>query len=163
MTAERRGDGQASRGCLEPAAMAVVLDRTVGFRVVGVGGFPRRSATCQRCHQPWRGPDDLLEAPQQRLEAAALLQHDLPGCHSQCETRDEALPNIREAIGLWLEVEAEEAGVSQETVRVFQKLGYRVVTESGYRILSNSEGHKAAATPDVAVVQLLFHQSAMPD
>ncbi len=36
---------------------------------------------------------------------------DLPGCHSQGESRDEALAKIREAIGLWLEVEAEEAGV----------------------------------------------------
>ena len=36
---------------------------------------------------------------------------DLPGCHSQGELRDEALSNIREAIQLWLEVEAEEAGV----------------------------------------------------
>jgi predicted RNase H-like HicB family nuclease len=36
---------------------------------------------------------------------------DLPGCHSQGDTRDEALTNIREANGLWLEVEAEEAGV----------------------------------------------------
>lgn len=38
---------------------------------------------------------------------------DLPGCHSQGDTRDQALTNIREAIGLWLEVEAEEAGVKQ--------------------------------------------------
>ncbi|MEY3749622.1 MAG: hypothetical protein RLZZ186_41 [Cyanobacteriota bacterium] len=37
---------------------------------------------------------------------------DLPGCHSQGESRDEALLNIREAIQLWLEVEAEEAGVT---------------------------------------------------
>jgi predicted RNase H-like HicB family nuclease len=36
---------------------------------------------------------------------------DLPGCHSQGESRDEALSNIREAIQLWLDVEAEEAGV----------------------------------------------------
>ena len=36
---------------------------------------------------------------------------DLPGGHSQGDTRDEALLNIREAIQLWLEVEAEEAGV----------------------------------------------------
>ena len=39
---------------------------------------------------------------------------DLPGCHSQGESRDEALLNIREAIQLWLEVEAEEAGVKTE-------------------------------------------------
>ena len=36
---------------------------------------------------------------------------DLPGCHSQGGSRDEALLNIREAIQLWLEVESEEAGV----------------------------------------------------
>jgi len=36
---------------------------------------------------------------------------DLPGCHSQGESRVEALANIREAIHLWLEVEGEEAGV----------------------------------------------------
>jgi predicted RNase H-like HicB family nuclease len=36
---------------------------------------------------------------------------DLPGCHSQGDSREEALANIREAIVLWLEVEAEEAGV----------------------------------------------------
>ena len=36
---------------------------------------------------------------------------DLRGCHSQGESRDEALANIREAIQLWLEVEAEEAGL----------------------------------------------------
>ncbi len=38
---------------------------------------------------------------------------DLPGCHSQGDTREEALANIREAIGLWFEVEAEEAGIKQ--------------------------------------------------
>jgi len=38
---------------------------------------------------------------------------DLPGCHSKVETREEALQNIREAIGLWLEVEAEESGVKR--------------------------------------------------
>ena len=41
---------------------------------------------------------------------------DLPGCHSQGESRDEALANIREAIQLWLEVEAEEAGVKTAEV-----------------------------------------------
>ena len=35
------------------------------------------------------------------------------GCHSQGETREEALQKIREAVGLWLEVEAEEAGAIQ--------------------------------------------------
>ena len=33
-------------------------------------------------------------------------------CHSQGDSREEALANIREAITLWLEVEAEEAGVT---------------------------------------------------
>ena len=42
---------------------------------------------------------------------------DLPGCHSQGETRDEALLNIREAIQLWLEVEGEEAGVKTVVTR----------------------------------------------
>jgi predicted RNase H-like HicB family nuclease len=36
---------------------------------------------------------------------------DLPGCHSQGDCRTDALANIREAIELWLEVEAEEGGV----------------------------------------------------
>jgi predicted RNase H-like HicB family nuclease len=44
-------------------------------------------------------------------EGWAVSCLDLPGCHSQGESRDEALANIREAIKLWLEVEAEEAGV----------------------------------------------------
>jgi predicted RNase H-like HicB family nuclease len=41
---------------------------------------------------------------------------DLPGCHSQGSSRDAALLNIREAIQLWLEVEAEEAGVKTAEV-----------------------------------------------
>jgi predicted RNase H-like HicB family nuclease len=44
---------------------------------------------------------------------------DLPGCHSQGSTREEALGSIREAISLWLAVEAEEAGVkSVETLEL---------------------------------------------
>ena len=45
----------------------------------------------------------------------------LRGCHSQGLTRDEALANIRDAIRLWLEVEAEDARlfrVSEEEVTV---------------------------------------------
>ncbi|MFM7550895.1 MAG: type II toxin-antitoxin system HicB family antitoxin [Cyanobacteriota bacterium] len=38
---------------------------------------------------------------------------DLPGCHSQGDSREDALANIREAIALWLEVEGEEAGVKR--------------------------------------------------
>lgn len=37
----------------------------------------------------------------------------LPGCHSQGATREEAIDNIKIAIREWLEVEAEESGVSR--------------------------------------------------
>ena len=46
-------------------------------------------------------------------EGWSVICLDLPGCNSQGETREEALTSIREAIGLWLEVEAEEAGIKQ--------------------------------------------------
>ena len=52
-------------------------------------------------------------------EGWAVSCLDLPGCHSQGDSRDAALANIREAIPLWLEVEAEEAGVrSVETLEL---------------------------------------------
>ena len=37
----------------------------------------------------------------------------LPGCDSQGATRDEAVENIKVAIQEWLQVEAEESGVSK--------------------------------------------------
>ncbi|HRI13770.1 MAG TPA: type II toxin-antitoxin system HicB family antitoxin [Verrucomicrobiota bacterium] len=37
----------------------------------------------------------------------------LPGCHSQGETREEALANIKEAIQLWLAVQDEEFGIKR--------------------------------------------------
>jgi len=44
---------------------------------------------------------------------------DLPGCHSQGSNRDEALEAIRDAISLWLEVEAVESGIrSAETLEL---------------------------------------------
>lgn len=44
---------------------------------------------------------------------------DLPGCHSQGATREQALEAIREAIAVWLEVEGEESGVrSAETLEI---------------------------------------------
>jgi predicted RNase H-like HicB family nuclease len=44
---------------------------------------------------------------------------DLHGCHSQGDTREEAMRNITEAIRLWLEVEAEENGIkSVETLEI---------------------------------------------
>jgi predicted RNase H-like HicB family nuclease len=33
----------------------------------------------------------------------------MPGCHSQGDTLDEALANIREAADLWIEVQSERA------------------------------------------------------
>ena len=44
-------------------------------------------------------------------ECWAVSCPDLPGCHSEGRDREDALNNIREAIRLWLEVEAEESGV----------------------------------------------------
>jgi len=46
-------------------------------------------------------------------EGWAVSCPDLPGCHSQGATREEALTNIRDAIKLWLEVEAEETGLQR--------------------------------------------------
>jgi len=43
---------------------------------------------------------------------------DLPGCHSQGDSRTDALANIREAIQLWLEVQAEEGGL--KTVEILE-------------------------------------------
>lgn len=44
---------------------------------------------------------------------------DLPGCHSQGATRAEAIEAIKDAIHLWLEVEAEESGIrSAETLEL---------------------------------------------
>jgi len=52
-------------------------------------------------------------------EGWAVSCPDLPGCHSQGETREEALQQITEAIRLWLEVEAEENGIkSIETTEI---------------------------------------------
>jgi predicted RNase H-like HicB family nuclease len=44
---------------------------------------------------------------------------DLQGCHSQGDSKEEALSNIADAIRLWLEVEAEENGIkSIETMEI---------------------------------------------
>jgi predicted RNase H-like HicB family nuclease len=46
-------------------------------------------------------------------EGWAVSCPDLRGCHSQGGMREEALANIRDAIRLWLEAEAEENGVQR--------------------------------------------------
>jgi predicted RNase H-like HicB family nuclease len=54
----------------------------------------------------------------QSEEGWAVSCPSLPGCHSQGDTREEAIENIKIAIREWLEVEAEEAGLLkvEETV-----------------------------------------------
>ena len=49
----------------------------------------------------------------QSEEGWAVSCPSLPGCHSQGATREEAVENIKAAIREWLQVEAEEAGVSK--------------------------------------------------
>ena len=76
-------------------------------------------------HEQWHGLDVAVVSNQHHGEEAivklkVLVRADavggysvsvpaLPGCHSQGETRDEALANTREAVELWLEVAAESA------------------------------------------------------
>jgi predicted RNase H-like HicB family nuclease len=48
-------------------------------------------------------------------EGFAVSCPALPGCHSQGNTREEALANIREAIQLWLEVAEEDSQREAET------------------------------------------------
>lgn len=49
----------------------------------------------------------------QSEEGWAVSCPALPGCHSQGATRDEAVANIKVAIKEWLEVEAEESGITR--------------------------------------------------
>jgi len=46
-------------------------------------------------------------------EGWAVSCPELPGCHSQGVTREEAVAAIQDAIRLWLEVEAEESGIKR--------------------------------------------------
>ena len=46
-------------------------------------------------------------------EGWAVSCPSLPGCHSQGATREEAIDNIKIAIREWLEVEAEENGITR--------------------------------------------------
>ena len=46
-------------------------------------------------------------------EGWAVSCPSLPGCHSQGDTREEAVESIRAAIQEWLLVEAQESGVSK--------------------------------------------------
>ena len=49
----------------------------------------------------------------QSEEGWAVSCPALPGCHSQGATRDEAVANIKVAIREWLEVEADESGITR--------------------------------------------------
>jgi predicted RNase H-like HicB family nuclease len=55
----------------------------------------------------------------QTREGWAVSCPELPGCHSQGETREEAIEEIKDAIRLWLDVESEETGLTRmETAEV---------------------------------------------
>jgi predicted RNase H-like HicB family nuclease len=49
----------------------------------------------------------------QSEEGWAVSCPALPGCHSQGNTREEAIENIKDAIREWLTVDAEENGVTR--------------------------------------------------
>jgi predicted RNase H-like HicB family nuclease len=49
----------------------------------------------------------------QSEEGWAVSGPSLPGCHSQGDTREEAVGNIKSAIQEWLKVQAEESGVTK--------------------------------------------------
>ena len=49
----------------------------------------------------------------QSEEGWAVSCPSLPGCHSQGDTREEAVEYIKAAIQEWLQVESEESGVSK--------------------------------------------------
>ena len=49
----------------------------------------------------------------QSEEGWAVSCPSLPGCHSQGDTREDAVQNIKMAIREWLQIEAEESGVSK--------------------------------------------------
>jgi predicted RNase H-like HicB family nuclease len=50
---------------------------------------------------------------QEEVGGFSVVCPSLPGCHSQGESLEEALANIREATDLWLEVMKED-GLTQE-------------------------------------------------
>jgi len=89
--------------------------QAVAWHSSGVGGLRGAPDWVKRLRHTMSYRIRLLETE----EGWAVSCLDLPGCHSQGDSRDEALANIREAITLWLEVEAEEAGVkSVETLEL---------------------------------------------
>ena len=108
----RRTRGRAADG----DSLAVAQGDPGGVRAgVGVSGLKGHQTGWKGLGHPMSYRIRLLETE----EGWAVSCLDLPGCHSQGNSREEALANIREAIVLWLEVEAEEAGVkSVETLEL---------------------------------------------
>jgi predicted RNase H-like HicB family nuclease len=67
------------------------------------------SMTCAADHFAVHCRVSLFESD----EGWAVSCPDLLGCHSRDSTREEALTNIKDAIRLWLKVEAEETGLKR--------------------------------------------------
>ena len=78
-----------------------------------VAGGPAETAVASECGSRHKWFMQYRIRLVQSEEGWSVSCPSLPGCHSEGETREEAVGNIKIAIREWLEVEAEDCGVSK--------------------------------------------------